>query len=177
MLRISTLAEVVATAGSAVLLLAGTRKLGAPNALSETIRQLGLPARYSLWAVVGLGTAEVSTSLGLVLWRSWVVSISVTILAILFAGSGIVAMVRSLDLECNCLGVGTSQLGSHQLWALFLWAPVVLLPAIDQYYVASQELRILSFLIVVLAVLAVKLRHLLPFMWEAHSLRLEQGLS
>ena len=176
MLSIDTFAEVVAAAGSAVLLLAGTRKLGSPHALTETVRKLGFPYRYSWWAVTGLGVAEVGASVGLILWRSLFVSVIIALLAVLFAGAGIVARFHSLDLECHCLGVGTSRLGFRQLWALLLWAPVVLLPTIDQYIIASLELRFASLIIVIVTVLAINLRRLLTIAWETRKIRLESEL-
>lgn len=163
---VSILAEVVSAAASAVLLIAGTRKVGAPRAIADTVVQLGIRPSYRWYFAVGLGVVEVGVAVGIVFLRGWGISVAVALLALLFAGAGLLAITRSVDVDCNCLGVGTSRLGSRQIWALLLWAPVVLLPTIDSYVTAGIDLRRASFIVVIAAAVVVYLRQLLPLVWQ-----------
>ena len=91
--------------------------------VSETIRQLGCPARLSSPAALLLVVVEIGVVLGLAYdWSSAWTRAGVAALAIAFAAAGVLALRIGRPIRCDCFGSGSSTaLGVKQISTLPLW--------------------------------------------------------
>jgi methylamine utilization protein MauE len=115
---------VVAITGvmAGVLLWAGLEKARAVTSLSSGLQQLGIPVRITPLLARIVIAVELVTGVGLIYRPSVAVLATVAILAVIFAGAGLIALVRGQRIACGCFGpLGSRVLGRDQLVALPLW--------------------------------------------------------
>lgn len=132
-------AELAGVAAGTVLILAGVSKIAVPRGLVSTLEGIGLSRFATVGFVRAFGLAEIAIAYSLTAWRHWPVTPAVILLSLAFARSGVLALRRDANIECNCLGFGNSRLGRAQLAMLPAWGLVAVLPLSPQYVAASHS--------------------------------------
>jgi hypothetical protein len=120
---VSTTAAIIAVAMSAALLWAGLEKLRDRSAAASTIHRLGVSLRRARTMAYALASCEVGVACALLFRPGSVLALAaIVVLALVFAGAGVVALVRDETIPCACFGAGrTGNLGVNQLYALVPW--------------------------------------------------------
>lgn len=103
-----------------VLVLSGSLKLAAPDAIRVVVGSLGF-RRTSLLST-GLSVWEILAGLDLAIAPNWLSSLLVGSLAISFAVAAAIALTKRLRVNCACFGTALSmRLGWRQLVLLPIW--------------------------------------------------------
>jgi hypothetical protein len=103
------------------LLIAGSSKVAGPERIRRTIEALGVPWTSTL--ACALGVVELSAGLALLLLPGqWITASLVATLALVFASSGALALIRNARVDCGCFGsLAAVPLGWRQLALTPAW--------------------------------------------------------
>lgn len=128
--------------GGAALLFAGAAKIASPAATGSALAALGA-SRGGL--ATGLAVVEIAAGMSLIVMPSHMLAFGlVALLGLGFAGAGVVALVRDLNVECGCYGsVALGRLGWAQLVMLPAWLAIAAIAALDTVPVLADERMIL----------------------------------
>ena len=161
-------------AGALVLFYSGSSKVLRPTDLFTTLTQLGIPPRLARSAAFGLGLTEIVTAVLVLTPPARLSAALLVALGISFAGAGLVALLRHLDLECHCFGRrSSSTLGWPQLVALPLWLGLAYLAGSAPQQ--SWEAHLVFLNLGALLLMGVALRDLYPSMAEFRRHKREVG--
>jgi len=127
------------TGAAVVLLFAGAQKLANPTALRGTVIAVGLP--YPELVACAAATIELATGAALVLVPgSPATATALAGLGMVFAGTGALALMRRIHVNCACLGaISSSTLGWRQIALLPGWILVAVVGVVEPSPLFAEE--------------------------------------